>query len=251
MRHNISNLGKRLFSSYSNKMPPTFLSQEQAQSIDNILMSDAVGYKLEQLMELAGQSVAHICHHVYPPNIYKRVLIVSGPGNNGGDGLVAARHLSLFGYTPTVLYPKPGNNIFFSNLVKLLAQHEIEILSSLRGNIDGEFDIIIDAILGFSYSGGTVREPFNSIINTINLSNVPKLSVDIPSGWDVEKGNMGSCGVNADCLVSLTAPKLGTKDWSGSGGHYLSGRGFIPPLIQKQFNIQLPIYNGASLFTLI
>ncbi len=57
-----------------------------------------LGFSVDQLMELAGLSVASSILAEYPPSKYSRILIVAGPGNNGGDGLVAARHLYHFGY---------------------------------------------------------------------------------------------------------------------------------------------------------
>ena len=73
-----------------------YLSQEEAQNIDLELFNE-YSFSVDQLMELAGLSVAVALTKAYPrgqdpPN----VLICSGPGNNGGDGLVAARHLKLF-----------------------------------------------------------------------------------------------------------------------------------------------------------
>ena len=53
------------------------------------------GFSVYQLMELAGLSVALACFKVYPPTSFKRTLVICGPGNNGGDGLVAARHMQV------------------------------------------------------------------------------------------------------------------------------------------------------------
>ncbi len=57
-----------------------------------------LGFSVDQLMELAGLSVAQAVRAEYSPSSHKRVLIIAGPGNNGGDGLVAGRHLYHFGY---------------------------------------------------------------------------------------------------------------------------------------------------------
>ena len=59
----------------------------------------SLGFTLDQLMELAGLSCAEALAKAYPLEAHAKVLVVAGPGNNGGDGLVAARHLTHFGYT--------------------------------------------------------------------------------------------------------------------------------------------------------
>lgn len=70
-------------------------------AVDEELMGP-LGFSVDQLMELAGLSVAASLAAEYPSALHKRVLVVAGPGNNGGDGLVAARHLHHFGYTVQV-----------------------------------------------------------------------------------------------------------------------------------------------------
>ena len=75
--------------------------QEDAAKIDEELMGP-LGFSVDQLMELAGLSVACSVYAEYPPSSHKRVLVIAGPGNNGGDGLVAARHLYHFGYAVEV-----------------------------------------------------------------------------------------------------------------------------------------------------
>jgi hydroxyethylthiazole kinase-like uncharacterized protein yjeF len=61
-----------------------------------------LGFSVDQLMELAGLSVAAALAEQYPPTSHRRVLVLAGPGNNGGDGLVAGRHLTHFGYDVSV-----------------------------------------------------------------------------------------------------------------------------------------------------
>lgn len=70
--------------------------------------SGAFRFSIDQLMELAGLACAQTLAAVYPKNTHPRVLVCCGPGNQGGDGLVAARHLGLFGYKPTIFMPKKG-----------------------------------------------------------------------------------------------------------------------------------------------
>ena len=85
-------------------------------------------------------------------------------------------------------------------------------------------DVILDAIFGFSFKG-PVRAPFDDVLRLIAGSRLPIVSVDIPSGWDVEKGNIEGVCLEPDVLVSLTAPKLGVKDYKRR--HFLGGR-FVP-----------------------
>jgi NAD(P)H-hydrate epimerase len=81
------------------------LSQQEAKEFDNWLMSPSGGaYTLQQLMELAGLTVALVIAKYYPNN--KNIFIATGPGNNGGDGLVAARHLAIFNYSVTIYRPE-------------------------------------------------------------------------------------------------------------------------------------------------
>jgi len=69
-------------------------------------MNAAGAFSLDQLMELAGLACAQALAKVYNKEKYPRVLVCCGPGNQGGDGLVAARHLGMFGYRPTIYMPK-------------------------------------------------------------------------------------------------------------------------------------------------
>lgn len=94
----------------------SYLTQREAAEVDEILMGP-LGFSVDQLMELAGLSVATSIAEVYKPSEYSRVLAICGPGNNGGDGLVAARHLHHFGYKPSVCYPKRTQKPLYNGLV--------------------------------------------------------------------------------------------------------------------------------------
>lgn len=71
-------------------------------------------------------------------------------------------------------------------------------------------------------------------------------SVDIPSGWDVETGKLSPKDFEPTLLISLTAPKLCAQKYSGAE-HYLGGR-FIPPAMQKKYNLNLPVYENKKLY---
>lgn len=124
------------------------LSQQEAIAVDEDLMATP-GFSVDQLMELAGLSCAAAVHAAYPPGNHKRVLCVCGPGNNGGDGLVAARHLYQFGYSPTVVYPKRPNKPLFINLATQMEMMGIPLLDALpEGDLKSSTDVILDAVFG-------------------------------------------------------------------------------------------------------
>lgn len=236
------------------------------------------GFTIEQLMELAGLSVAAAVVdylHLYPPMSVgddmntneksKDVLVVCGPGNNGGDGLVAARHLHHFGYKPTIYYPSfekllekmnaSGNaeTGTCSNGLTHTEKHYVLLLQqcvSLGISVKTESDMeastgsaadtnvpsyvaIIDSLFGFSFKGPGLRSPYDVILKYIQAlqtkQSVPIISVDIPSGWDVNSGDVGEngSGLLPNAVVSLTTPKLCMKkNDEAKGGivHYLGGR---------------------------
>jgi len=100
-----------------------YLGQEEAIKIDEELFNE-YQFSVDQLMEMAGISVATAIHRIYGPTYSKKkVVIVAGPGNNGGDGIVAARHLKLFGFTDVTLLHarKPTKDLF----VRLTHQAEL------------------------------------------------------------------------------------------------------------------------------
>ncbi|KAG2373120.1 hypothetical protein C9374_012852 [Naegleria lovaniensis] len=243
-----------------------FLTSEEAIKIDQLLMDKNVhGFSIDQLMEMAGMSVAHACFDYAPPNDASNnsCLIVCGPGNNGGDGLVAARHLKHFGYSPVILYPKETTNELYLRLLTQCKQLEIPIFKSIQELLEHyshtfeNFKFILDGIFGFSFSAKSgIREPYKQIIETLNekakQQKVPMICIDIPSGWDVNNSNveenLQNGGLYCDVLISLTAPKLCAQYFKGV--HYVGGR-FIPPSLQTELNLQLPQYQGTDIIAKI
>jgi len=199
-------------------------------------------------MELAGLACATTLAKVYDKNKYPRVLVCCGPGNQGGDGLVAARHLGMFGYKPTIYMPKPGSKDIYKRLQSQCDNMDIPTIAptletepTLRDAL-ARSDVILDAIFGFSFKP-PVRAPFDSALRMISDSKLPIVSVDIPSGWDVEAGNAAGVGLDSDVLVSLTAPKEGVREFTGR--HFLGGR-FVPKKLEEKFALNLVAYPGSE-----
>lgn len=108
-------------------------------------------------------------------------------------------------------------------------------------------DVILDSLFGFSFKGD-VREPFKDVVSNLKSTKVPIVAVDIPSGWDVEKGNVDNQFFIPDTLVSLTAPKLCAQTFKGR--HFIGGR-FVPPSLAKKFELQIPEYPEGDQVVLV
>ncbi|KYQ91689.1 hypothetical protein DLAC_07466 [Tieghemostelium lacteum] len=224
-----------------------FLTQKESTFMDELLLGPKYGFTSDQLMELAGLSVSSAVLKVYPKSEYRNVLTICGPGNNGGDGLIASRQLVGFGYNVSIYYPKRSSNDIFKRLLLQSELSGVHILSELPENIEDKYNIVIDAIFGYSFnaSTGEIRAPFDSVINRLNHINqekTPIVSVDIPSGWDVDVGNVKNTFV-PKLLVSLASPKKCAQSFKGT--HYLGGR-FLPDAFASQWELNLPPYPGSE-----
>ncbi|KAI1379924.1 YjeF N-terminal domain-like protein [Hypoxylon crocopeplum] len=219
------------------------LSAKAAAALDKELMSTGA-FSIDQLMELAGLSVSQVVYRVHPPNKGNRVLVACGPGNNGGDGLVAARHLRHYGYQPAIYYPKRSKNELYQRLAKQLEDLEVPFVEDFPAAMKST-DHIVDAVFGFSFSGD-VREPFPAVIRALEDTKLPVTSVDAPSSWNIETGppesGLGS-RFNPDFLISLTAPKPLVKHFKGR--HFVGGR-FVSPAIAKKYDFDVPEYQGID-----
>jgi ADP-dependent NAD(P)H-hydrate dehydratase / NAD(P)H-hydrate epimerase len=141
------------------------------------------------LIEAAGTALADAVAGLAPD---RPVRILCGKGNNGGDGLVAARCLSGMGF-------------------------EVEVLELFSGDIPADLDAwlegsgaIVDAIFGTGFSG-TPREPAGAAIEAINRCGAPVVACDIASGVDASTGEIVAAAVEADLTVSFHAEKVGQR----------------------------------------
>lgn len=224
-----------------------FLNAADAAALDVELMTEP-GFCLEQLMELAGLSCAEAIYEVVEEQrpaattTKPKILLVCGPGNNGGDGLVAARHLTMFGYQCEVVFPKQKNQQHFINLQQQLNDVGVPITTEMPQDLSS-YTAIVDAIFGFSFMGEP-REPFKTILQQIQgADGILTFSVDVPSGWNVDKGDVANTGFVPDVLISLTTPKHCSKDFKGR--HFVGGR-FLPPKLAEKYGVQMPPYPGVS-----
>jgi hydroxyethylthiazole kinase-like uncharacterized protein yjeF len=160
------------------------------------------------LMERAGLAVARLAVAWAPQA--RRVQVLAGPGNNGGDGLVAARHLQRAGMAVRVnLLGDPGR--LPADAAQALHDAQQAGVAIDVGSLDaGEADLCIDALLGI----GASRAPQDLIaaaIAAVNNQRAPVLAVDLPSGLHPDTGTLlGAAAVRADATLALLTVKPGS-----------------------------------------
>lgn len=176
--------------------------------------SEYFGVSRLQLMENAGRSVVDEIASRFTPD-KARVAIFCGLGGNGGDGFVAARHLTCLGFkVDVVIAGKPesiGNNEARKNWLALqplkttITLHHVYDSSELP-NI--EADVVVDALLGVGLKG-TLRPPVLQIVRMINKMRAFCLSVDAPTGINSDTGAVLGKAVRADLTVTFHKKKPG------------------------------------------
>jgi len=179
------------------------------------------------LMENAGRSVAEEALKMLRGK--KRVTIVCGVGNNGGDGLVAARHLINAGKKVQIilignvskLKPDPKTNY---NILKKMKVKIVKTLKELKEIGNG--DLVVDAILGIGLRS-EVRGHVSKVIRVLNQSNKPILAVDVPSGLDADTGNVLGVAIKAKKTITFVAAK---KGFSKADGPKHCGKIIIRPI---------------------
>jgi NAD(P)H-hydrate epimerase len=195
-------------------MTAAYLSRDQVRSVDHRAIEE-FGIPSLLLMENAGRGAAEWLI----PRLAKcgRVLIVCGPGNNGGDGGVVARHLDLHAIPTTVVWfgePhrfSPDAHIQFDILARAgFDQHVVPgpVLDGRLAAFLATADWVVDALLGTGLTR-PIEGLLRDVIETINSGTRPVLALDSPSGLDADSGRPLGTAVRASATVTFVAPKLG------------------------------------------
>ncbi|MCC7293752.1 MAG: NAD(P)H-hydrate epimerase [Phycisphaerales bacterium] len=212
------------------RVTPLRLTRDQVRRVDRLAI---VKYHVSGLvlMENAGRNAAHIIHRECA--VVRTATVVCGVGNNGGDGLVIARHLHNVGWKvrvivvgdPSRMTPDTAANykiLGAMNLPQCVTTDWMECHAFLSSGPEGE--VVVDALLGTGFSGA-VRPPIDGAIRAILMTR-PRtvVSIDVPSGLDADTGFRGSAIVKADFTITFVAEKVGFD--SGEAQLFL-GRVFV------------------------
>jgi len=163
----------------------------------------AGGVPGSDLMENAGRAVADAACAFLPG---RRVVIVAGPGNNGGDGFVAARHLAERGYAARVEFV--GDKKRLNGDAVLAAERWSGPLEPASPDSLGEGDIVIDALFGAGLDRAVEGLP-RAMIGAMNAGHAPVIAVDLPSGVNGTTGAVMGIAVKAAHTVTFFRRKCG------------------------------------------
>jgi ADP-dependent NAD(P)H-hydrate dehydratase / NAD(P)H-hydrate epimerase len=195
------------------------------------------GTPVETLMERAGHAVARAAVLLAGGAYGRRAVVVCGKGNNGGDGLVAARYLARWGARVDVFSlsdPSSGPSLhMFDRLRASGVPPRAFRPEGLRRALD-RADVVVDAMFGTGFRG-TVEGSHAQAIRAIEASGRPVVAVDIPSGVEGDTGAVRGPAVEADVTVTFGAPKIGTVLLPGAsraGVVEVADIGFPPDLVR-------------------
>ncbi|WP_028263777.1 bifunctional ADP-dependent NAD(P)H-hydrate dehydratase/NAD(P)H-hydrate epimerase [Atopobium fossor] len=186
------------------------LNVEDIKRVENNL--NRAGISVSELMHRAGAAAAAEVTHMEDVS---SVLIFVGMGNNGGDGWVAAENLLKMGFDVTVVCPVAPEALR-SDLALVAARSAVAAgvlvkIAPPRAELDELLfghDVCLDAMLGTGFHG-VPSAPFDIWIDAINMSGIPVVSVDVPSGLSAQTGHAAGACVYADVTVTMLALKPG------------------------------------------
>ncbi len=217
------------------------VTRDQMIEVDR-LMIDQAGMSLLQMMENAGRALAEFVMGQDQPD---RATVVVGRGGNGGGGLVAARHLSNRGVATEVVLTSPPESF------EGVPAHQLTALSMTSATLadmpTAGTDVVVDAIIGYSLQGPP-RGQAHDLIEAINSSDSPVVSLDVPSGVDSTSGFTPGVAVMADSTLTLALPKVGLGLSPNTGRLHLADIS-VPVGVYRQIGVDVPadLFSGSQI----
>ena len=190
------------------------------------LAGERFGVPLDWLMEAAGWQIARQCD--------RPTAIVCGFGNNGGDGVAAARHLQRWGRLKSICCVD-ASRLRDASARELAALRTLGVEVVDEPRLEGA-EIVVDALLGTGLTGPP-RGKFAEWIETINASGKRVISVDIPSGLDAETGVAYAPIVRPNLTITFGLPKPGLLP---VGGRVIAVDIGVPTEAYAAFGVPMP-----------
>lgn len=225
-----------------------YVTAEEIRLMDEAATSD-YGLDVLQLMENAGSSAAALARIILAGDVEgKRVLVLAGKGNKGGDGMVAARHIQNFGAGVKVVLAagRDGLGDLAARQLDVLDKTGVPITNKIPE--DPAPDLIVDALLGYS-TRGAPRPPVSGAITKANASGAPILALDLPSGLDPTTGTVYEPCIEARATITFGLPKTGLLNPSARsvvGELYLADVS-IPAVVYRAVGQARPLFSEGPL----
>ena len=197
------------------------------------IATDRIGLNLLQMMENAGHQLAELTRLTLGGSVARRsVVVLAGTGNNAGGGRVAARRLAGWGADVCVIFARPVLRLRPGACAQLeptlaagaraaVAGHD-RSHAELSGEL-GQADVVLDALMDYSLAGPP-DDAHQRLIDLLESSSGPTISLDLPSGIDATSGERPGSAVSADATLALALPKRGMLT---SEGRRFAGVGYL------------------------
>lgn len=216
-----------------------WLSVEQMREVDRLLIEE-LGIALEQLMENAGRNLALLARLLLGGDARGRaVVVLAGPGGNGGGAMVAARHLTVAGAQVRVLLAQPPERLapVPARQHGILRRMGLDV--QVGGAALGPADLVLDGLLGYSQAGPPRGDAAELLQATAGQR---VLALDVPSGLELATGTLHSPHVVAVATLTLAAPKqeLRAPGVAGAVGALYLADISVPPLVWARLGLAYP-----------
>lgn len=212
-------------------------------------LSDAVldaDGNLSTVAEKCTQGFVEAFCQCYNSDDATGIFIVCGNGFNGLVGVHAAIALKKLGYEPSVYALGESRHI---NISSVCSEHGIAVYDFIPSTLEFYFQVVVDALLGLGFNGGDIKQRYWSVYEMLVSTRVAVVSVDVPSGWDLETGPRqidytADTFIKPEVLVSFGAPKNCSKVFAG-GYHFIAGR-HLPQQYFIERGISVPLFPGED-----
>ncbi|HEX9028739.1 MAG TPA: NAD(P)H-hydrate epimerase [Anaerolineales bacterium] len=183
------------------------ITTAQMAEVDRIMI-ETYGIQLVQMMENAGRNLAELARRMLGGQAAgKKIRVFCGAGNNGGGGMVAARHLNNWGAAVQVDLAADPEKLKPIPALQWQILRAMGLVKDLPADLE-PLDLAVDALIGYGLSGNP-RGRAAEWINRMNHSGSPVLALDTPSGLDTTSGLPGDPCVRATATLTLALPKTG------------------------------------------
>ncbi len=219
-------------------------SREELNRIDEVV-PERYGVSNKAMMENAGYQVAEFLRRKFPRDT--NFLFCIGKGNNGGDGLIAARRMHQWGYdVETCLVTEAVNGVVREP--DAVVKSGIEMVQCEDYESFPDQDVIVDGLIGLNLKGDP-REPYADVIEKINSSESTVVSIDLPTGLDADTGEKLDPCIEPDFTVTLGLPNQGLSS-ERSGEIWLGDVSYPREIYEELGLVSGEIFDESSLVKL-